>query len=214
MLQAVIFDMDGVLLDSEEFICEAAMKMFAEKGVEVKAEDFIPFVGQGENRYLGGVAEQHGVELDLDQDKKRTYEIYNEIVKGRLGPLPGVYEFINQCKKEGIRTAVASSADKTKVLINLRELNLSQDSFAVVVNGLDIERKKPHPDIFLYTSEQLHVKAENCLVVEDAPSGVQAAKAAGMKCLALTTSFTQEELEGADWYAETLATAPAEVLEW
>ncbi|RJP20215.1 MAG: HAD family hydrolase [Candidatus Omnitrophota bacterium] len=213
-MEAVIFDMDGVLLDSEAYICEAAMKMFAELGVNVQAEDFIPFVGTGENRYLGGVAEKYGVELDLTQAKKRTYEWYDEIVAGRLGPLPGVHEFIHRCKSLGLKTAVASSADKTKVLINLRELHLSADSFGAVINGLDVERKKPHPDIFLLAAEKLGASPERCLVVEDAPSGVQAAKAAGMKCLALTTSFSPDGLPGADWYAENLASAPAAATEW
>ena len=95
----VIFDMDGVLCDSEPFICEAACRMFAERhGVTVRPDDFIPFVGAGENRYLGGVAEKHGVALDLEADKARTYDIYLEIIQGRLQPLPGAPEFIADCR--------------------------------------------------------------------------------------------------------------------
>ena len=108
--RGIVFDMDGVLCDSEPFICEAAMRMFAERHhLQVRPEDFLPFVGAGENRYLGGVAERYGIAWDLEEDKKRTYQIYLEIIRGRLKPLTGAGEFIVQCRKMGIRLAVATS---------------------------------------------------------------------------------------------------------
>lgn len=214
MIDGVIFDMDGVLVDSERFICEAGIRMFAEKGIKVKEEDFVPFVGMGENRYLGGVAEKHGVQLDIVKDKARTYEIYLEIIHGRLEPLPGVHEFIQRCRERKLKLAVASSADAVKVIGNLKEIGLAMASFDAVINGNDVERKKPHPDIFLTAAKTMGADPTRCLVVEDAVSGVAAAKAAGSKCLALTTSFTREQLSGADWFGSTLADAPKAALEW
>ncbi len=214
-LQAVIFDMDGVLCDSETFICEAACRMFAERhGRQVRPEDFIPFVGAGENRYLGGVAEKHGVALDLEPDKRRTYEIYLEIIRGRLKPLPGVRQFIAACRRRGLKLAVATSADAVKLVGNLREIHLPAETFDTCVNGLDVEHKKPDPEIFLLAAKRLGVGPARCLVVEDAPNGVRAAKAAGAKCLALATSFAAEDLTGAgaDWVAPDLAHVPPEVL--
>ncbi|MCP3886333.1 MAG: HAD hydrolase-like protein, partial [Propionibacteriaceae bacterium] len=94
-IQGVIFDMDGVLCDSEEFICKAAIQMFAERyDIQAQPEDFLPFVGAGENRYVGGVAEQYGVTLTMPDDKVRTYEIYLEIIRGALSALPGAVEFV------------------------------------------------------------------------------------------------------------------------
>ena len=214
MIEAVIFDMDGVLVDTEEFICEAAMKYFEELGVQVKAEDFLAFVGMGENRYIGGVAEKYGLPIDIVQAKKRTYEIYDLIVRGRIDPLDGVMDFLARCKRLGIKTAVATSADRTKMEINLREMGLTEASFNACVNGLEVERKKPHPDIFLFAAQKIEAQPERCLVVEDAISGVAAAKAAGMKCLALMTSFSAEQLAAADWISHTLADAPREATEW
>jgi len=214
VIEAVIFDMDGVLVDSERFICEAAMRMFAEKGVPARAEDFVPFVGMGENRYLGGVAEKHGATLDLVKDKARTYEIYLQIIRGRLEPLPGVHEFLARCRELGLKTAVASSADAVKVRGNLEEIGLATDAFAVCLNGNDVERKKPFPDIFITAAQRMGVDPGHCLVVEDAVSGVQAAKAAGAKCLALTTSFPAEKLAQADWISHTLADAPEAATMW
>jgi HAD superfamily hydrolase (TIGR01509 family) len=214
MLQAILFDMDGVLVDTEKYICEAAVNMFKERGLEVKPADFIPFVGAGENRYIGGVAEKYGFALDLERDKARTYEIYEELVKGRLEPLEGVHEFIDRCKQKGVRLVVATSADKVKMVVNLRESGIGTATFDALVNGLDVEHKKPHPEIYLTAAHKIGVAPEHCLVVEDAVNGVKAAKAAGARCLALTTSFTREELSEADWIAATLADAPEACLAW
>jgi beta-phosphoglucomutase len=211
----VIFDMDGVLCDSERFICEAACAMFQQNhACTVQPHDFEPFVGTGENRYIGGVAEKYGVKLDLDRDKAATYKLYLDLIKGRLDPLPGAREFIAECRRRGMKLAVASSADKIKVEGNLTQIGLPWSGFDAVVNGLDVERKKPHPDIFQLAARKLGLPNEKCLVVEDAPSGLKAGKAAGSKCLGLTTSFDEKTLReaGADWIAPDLAHVPREVL--
>jgi HAD superfamily hydrolase (TIGR01509 family) len=213
-MKAVLFDMDGVLLDSEAFICRAGVEMFREKGYEVEPSDFVEFTGMGENRYLGGVAEKNGIPFEQEKDKARTYEIYAELVKGQLRPFPGVREFIYRCLKKNLKIAVASSADPAKVHINLQEINLPGDTFHSIVTGLDIVRKKPAPDIFIKAAKNLDVPPGECLVIEDAVSGVAAGKAAGARVLALTTSFSREQLSAADWIAESIEDAPKEVLEW
>jgi HAD superfamily hydrolase (TIGR01509 family) len=212
----VIFDMDGVLVESEPFIAEAAVRMFAEKGVAVRPEDFRPFIGTGEDRFLGGVAEARRVALDMPRDKIRTYEIYLNLIEGRLEPLPGVATFIAACRARGLKLAVASSADRMKVEGNLRQLGLPERTFDALVVGEDVTRKKPAPDIFLLAARRLGLDPASCLVVEDAVSGVQAAKAAGCRCLGLTTSFSSEQLisAGVDWTAATLAEAPTLALSW
>lgn len=214
MIKAVLFDMDGVLVDSEEFICKAAIAMFKERGVLVQPSDFLPFVGSGENRYIGGVAAKYNVIANIEEMKARTYAIYENITHGKLQPLEGVLEFIERCRKKGLKTAVATSADKVKMEVNLREIGLSAETFDATVNGLEVERKKPFPDIFEIAAYKLGVNPSECLVVEDAINGVEAAKAAGARCLGLTTSFTAEQLQKADWVASTLKYAPEECLNW
>ena len=207
MFQAVLFDMDGVLVDTERQICLAAIQMFKELGVAVLPEDFLPYVGAGENRYLGGVAEKYGVHLDIDVAKFRTYSIYGEIVHGQLEPLPGVREFIARCREKGVKTAIATSADLTKMEINLREIGIPAETFDATVNGLEVVHKKPAPEIYFTAAQKIGVEPSRCLVVEDAINGVQAAKAAGMYCLALTTSFNAEQLKQADWICKDLSEA-------
>lgn len=214
MIQGVILDMDGVLIDSEEYIAEAAIRMFREKGKDLKPDDFKPFIGAGEDRYLQGAAETAGISLDIEQDKARTYEIYSEIIKGKIKPLPGVKEFISRCKDHSLKLGLATSADRIKMEANLAEIGIPEDSFDVILTGLDVIRKKPYPDIYLRSAVLLGLSPTQCLVVEDAVNGIQAAKSAGAKCLALMTSFPKEELSGADWIASDLAHAPEEALSW
>jgi beta-phosphoglucomutase len=212
--EGVIFDMDGVLLDSEPFICKAACMMFAERGLTVKPEDFLPFVGAGENRYIGGVAEKYGFPVNIDEVKRRTYDIYLEIIRGQLEALPGVHSFLAACKAAGKKIALATSADFRKAEGNLKEIHLPMSTFDAVVTGEDVVHKKPDPEIFLVAARKLALDPRRCLVVEDAVNGVAAARAAGSRCLALTTSFTREQLAGADWYAPNLAQSPVEALGW
>lgn len=211
--QAVIFDMDGVLTDSEWFIAEAGRLMFREvHGVEVSHDDFKPFVGFGENRFLGGVAERYGVAaFDVERDKARTYELYCRLAEGRLAELPGASAFVRACKARGLKTALATSTDRIKMEANLRAIGLDHGEFDATVNGEEVERRKPFPDIFLRAAELIGVESGACWVVEDAIAGVQAAKAAGMRCLALLTTFPENELRaaGADLIARDLASAPA-----
>jgi beta-phosphoglucomutase len=214
MIKGVLFDMDGVLVDSEEYICRAAIEMFQENGIDVKPEDFLPFVGMGENKYLGGVALKYWMNADIEEIKLRTYQIYEKIVKGKLQPLPGALDFIKKCRHNGFKLALATSADRYKMEINLKEMGLSESSFDTTVNGLEVERRKPFPDIYLEAAARLGLRPEECLVVEDAVSGVKAGKAAGCKCLALTTSFKAEDLNEADWICKNLAEVPEEALLW
>ena len=214
MIKAVLFDMDGVLVDSEEFIRRAAIMMFAEKGVKACDEDFFPFTGTGENRFLGGVAEKYGISLDIERDKARTYEIYEKITEGKLEALPGVQQTLHLCKSRNLKTAIATSADEIKMLINLKRIKLSADTFDVRIFADMITHKKPHPEIYLTAARYLHVLSSECLVIEDAPSGLQAGKAAAMKCLALTTSFSPEELSLADWIIRDLSEIREEFFNW
>ena len=195
-------------------MCEAAIKMFAEHGIRVRPRDFAPFVGAGENRYLGGVAEKYKFPIDIERDKARAYGIYTEIIKGKLKPLPGVKDFMNRCRERSLKLALATSADKIKMIANLNEIGVPTETFDAAVNGLEVDKKKPDPEIFITAAERINLDCADCLVVEDAVNGVQAAKAAGAKCLALTTSFTEDKLAGADWFAPTLAEAPEEAISW
>jgi len=204
-IRAVIFDMDGVLTDSEPLINEAAIAMFKEKGLTVHPDDFIPFVGAGEERYVGGVAEKYNIPLDPVEGKNRTYEIYFELVPNKLQAFPGVLELVAACRGAGLLVAVASSADGNKVNVNLRKIGLPNESWNAVVNGELVKHKKPAPDIFILAAKTLGLDPVECVVVEDAANGVQAAKTAGMRCVAVAHTLSAESLKSADVVRERIA---------
>ena len=204
----------AVLVDSEQFIRQAAVMMFEEKGWLVRDEDFIPFTGTGEDRFLGGVAEKYGIPLDIEKDKASTYLIYEKICAGRLNALPGVMKTMDMCRSRKLKTAVTTSADEFKMLVNLREIGLPVNSFDHTVFANMVSKKKPDPEIYLTAAGMLGVEAEECLVIEDAPSGLQAAEAAGMRSLALSTTFPPGALGLADWIIPDLSHMRDEFLDW
>ncbi|XP_020212147.1 protein SUPPRESSOR OF QUENCHING 1, chloroplastic isoform X2 [Cajanus cajan] len=199
-VSAVLFDMDGVLCNSEEPSRRAAVELFAEIGVQVTVDDFVPFMGTGEANFLGGVASVKGVKgFDPEAAKKRFFEIYlDKYAKPDSGiGFPGALELISQCKSNGLKVAVASSADRIKVDANLAAAGLPLSMFDAIVSADAFENLKPAPDIFLAASRILNVPPSECIVVEDALAGVQAAKAAQMRCIAVRTTLSDEALESA-----------------
>ncbi len=191
MTKHVLFDMDGVIVHSEPIILKAAMAALAEFGVNASEDDFTQFVGAGEDMYVGGVARLHGKEYLLEM-KSRTYDLYDELVVGNLPVFHNCVELIAKLKTDGIRVALASSADMRKVVANLNEAKIPLDTFDCILCGTDVVHKKPHPEIYLKAAYKLGTDPTSCLVVEDAINGVQAAHRADMRCIAVTTSFTRE----------------------
>jgi HAD superfamily hydrolase (TIGR01509 family) len=144
------------------------------------------------------VAVLHGITLDLQEAKRRTYEIYLKELPGRLRAFPGATAFVRQCRQAGLRTAVASSADWIKVAANLNAIGLPPAEWDVVVTAEDVLHKKPAPDIFLAAARKLGLPPSACVVIEDAVNGIDAARAAGMHCIAVAQSFPPSRLSHAD----------------
>ena len=203
--KAVLFDMDGVLVDSENVITKAAILGLREFGVDAAAEDFKPFTGMGEDRFIGGVAEKHGAAF-VPEMKTRVYEIYLEIVADEIYVYSGTKPALEHLVRNGVKIAVASSADMVKVRANLAIAGIDMASFATVLTGDDVKNKKPNPDIYLRAAANCGESAADCLVVEDAVSGVVAAKRAGCACAAVMTSFDEKTLKeaGADYVIEDI----------
>ena len=192
-VRAILFDMDGVLIDSEALMARAGILALREFGIEAVSEDFLPFVGRGEDKYIGGVAEKHGVRYDTAM-KDRAYDYYGQMVAAEATVPADTLPTLKALHARGIKMAVCSSADRVKVLYNLRAIGADESLFSAIVTGSDVERKKPEPDIYLKGAELLGEKPEDCLVVEDAPSGIQAAHAGGIRAAGITSSFSAQEL--------------------
>ncbi len=198
--------MDGVLVDTEQFILQAAMTYFREQGIETAPEDFTPHVGAGEDRYIGEVARKHGLAVDIAAAKRRVYECYDRLCRGNLPPMEGVVEFITWCRTKNLRLAIASSADEAKLLINLREIDLPPELFDCIVSGSDVRHQKPHPEIYLKAASSMQLHPSECVVIEDALNGIQAGKASGACCVGVSSAFSAVKLlqAGADRVVESL----------
>lgn len=188
-----LFDMDGVLVRSEPVTSRAAIEVLKTYGVLAKREDFAPFVGTGEARFIGGVAEAYGLTYEPIM-KDKLYENYLKFVQTDLEPYAGGRETLAALKERGEKIALSSSADMIKIKANMEVAGIPLSWFDAVTCGEDAERKKPFPDIFLATAEKLGADPKDCLVIEDALSGIQAAKSAGMHCVAITSYFSREQL--------------------
>jgi len=205
MIEGILFDMDGVLIDSEPVILHAAMTYFERIGVTVQSEDFTPFIGAGDKRFLCGVAEKYGVSIDFEEARETLFSLYATYAMDR-GPLEGVHRFISNARKAGLKLALATSAARTKAEINLRAIGLAESDFDCMVTGESIKRNKPNPDIYQLASLSMGLPPQECLVIEDAINGIRAGKQAGCSVCAVATTFSVSELvdAGSDYVLSSL----------
>ena len=192
--KAILFDMDGVLIESEFLMRATAIQSLADYGVQAKHEDFLEFTGMGEDRFVGGVAEKYGLTYEFAM-KERAYDYYGQRVKAEAHIPEGVKEMLEQLHSQGIILAVCSAADLRKVKYNIQAIGVDESLFTALVTGSDVARKKPFPDIYLEGARRVGIDPKDCLVVEDAVSGIQAAHAAGMDAVGIPSTFTPDELK-------------------
>jgi len=199
LYKAIIFDMDGVLVDSEDVILQAALAGLKEYDVTASPEDFTPFIGAGEDRYIGGVAQKYGKPYKIEM-KTRVYDIYLTLVNTHIKVYSGTNTILQFFSEKGFVMGIGSSADRVKVNANLKAAKIPVSFFRKIFCGEDVERKKPFPDIYIQTAAALGINPSQCCVIEDAVNGIKAAKSAGMAACGITTSFTEGELlaAGAD----------------
>lgn len=185
MIEAVIFDMDGVLIDSEPLWRQAEIELFAELGVHVTEEEARQTMGF---RIDETVAYWHArrpwPDADLPALATRIVDRVVELVAEKGEPLPGVEHAVAVCRERGLRLAVASSSWTGLVTAVLRRLGVD-DAFDVVRSAADEPYGKPHPGVFLTTAALLDVDPRRCLVIEDSVNGMVAAVAARMRCVVI-----------------------------
>lgn len=191
--KAILFDMDGVLIESEYLMRATAIQVLNDYGISPSHEDFLEFTGMGEDRFVGGVAEKYGLVYDTAM-KERAYDYFGQRVKKEAHVPDGVKEMLETLHEKGLILAVCSAADLRKVRYNLSAVGVDESIFTALVTGSDVARKKPFPDIYLEGARRVGIDPKACLVVEDAISGIQAAHAAGMDAVGVTTTFSKEEL--------------------
>jgi len=185
MIKAVIFDMDGLLIDSEPFWRKAHIAILAENGFVATEDDVRGMAGKGTSHVVEEWRQRFGWDVAKNPEiEQRIVERVHEEVKREGKEMPGVSRFIRELHAHGVPMAVASSSAPDLILAVMQRLGL-RDYMKALHSGKQEKRSKPFPDIFLSTARSLGVEPADCLVFEDSLNGIKAAKAAGMKCIAV-----------------------------
>lgn len=185
MIRTVIFDMDGVIIDTEPLHRHAFFTQFAELGLAVTEAEYATFLGKSTRNVFQGLKEEYGLPQDVENLLLRKRELFNQAFDDddALDLLPGVRALIEALRAHGMQLAVASSASKATIARVFHRFGL-WPYFAHVVSGEDFERSKPDPAIFRHAAAVSETPITQCIVIEDAANGVAAAKAAGIYCIA------------------------------
>jgi HAD superfamily hydrolase (TIGR01509 family) len=191
-MYGILFDCDGVLVDSERWSCGAWIPVLKTRGIRAELADIEVFLGQSDAAVLAHYARQTGQELpdELIAEKEATYF---ELARGTLQTFPGLFEVLDRLDGHGIPVAVASSGRPHKIRFSLQQVGLSE-RFAAICSASEVSRGKPAPDLFIYAAKQLDISPDRCLVIEDSSAGIQAARAAGMIALGYSSSLPRERL--------------------
>lgn len=206
MRQGALWDMDGVLVDTGEFHYHSWVAVLGDYGIEFSRKFFRDTFGMNNRGILSLLlGEKLAPEL-LAEIGERKEEWFRDAVRGHAWPLPGVLDWLQRLKEMGFRQGVASSAPPANIDALVEELGI-RDYFDVLGSGVHLPGK-PEPALFLKVARLLDVPPERCAVVEDAVAGVAAAKRAGMKCIAVTTTSPAGALCAADLVVERLDALP------
>jgi len=201
--RAVIWDMDGVIVDTAPYHFRAWQHVFQKRGVNFTEHDFRRCFGQRNDTIIGTTLGEGISQSEIDIIASEKEENYRQRVRRNIKPLPGAIELIKSLKEHGFSVALASSAPVENIRLILRGLDI-EDFFPVIVFGREVSEGKPSPQGFLLAAEKLGVEPKNCIVIEDAIAGVAAAKRAGMHCIAVTSTHPRGSLMEADLVVSTL----------
>jgi len=217
-MYGLIFDVDGVVADTESVNRRVSIPVFDDLfGVQgVKDEDFTEGLGRGAHEYIKAAARANHLELDADQVEKAVQyrqDLFLKVLKTEpLPPYPGVLELIDAgFADDAFQVAIATSGtlEKSRAALEAAQVPYTK---MVYVNGNDVTHKKPDPELFLIAAQRMGLDPARCVVIEDAPNGVQAAKAAGAQCIAVTNTTLAEDLQEADMICASLETIDLTVL--
>ncbi len=210
MLRAVIFDMDGVIIDSEAIYLEKYLEFARSKNPAVTWEDLVPTVGASHIDEWIIMKEAIGTSQTWEE-LRNEFQSTRSIIEGidyRAIFRPAIRDVFQKLQEMGLKLAIASSSRRT-IIEHVLEVNNIASFFSVVVSGAEFKQSKPDPEIYLYTAVQLGVRPDECLAVEDSTFGVMAAHASGTHVVALKDPRFHFDQSLAHWHIDELGQIPA-----
>ncbi|RTL36246.1 MAG: HAD family phosphatase [Candidatus Melainabacteria bacterium] len=191
-IQGLIFDMDGVLLDSEPLHLQAYQELLQTFGITFTEDDNHPFLGRTDLELAEHLICKHQLSMDAWQLVARKEENLARLFSTSIEPMPGVLNVLKKARELSLPCAVASSATLPTIELIVEKLDIAA-YFQTLTSGDEVPHGKPAPDVYLLAAKRIGVLPINCLVVEDSFNGVLAAKAAGMKCIAIPCPTTRHQ---------------------
>jgi HAD superfamily hydrolase (TIGR01509 family) len=193
-IEAIIFDMDGVLVDSEPFHIQNEKRMFKKLGLDISDEEHAGYMGAATDVMWEQIIRSKNLTLDIAETTALTIKESLPFLRSlpKIEPMPGLIDLLENLVEKQIPMAVASSSDPETIEIMLSKSGLKK-YFDFAVSSVKAGKSKPEPDVFLYAAKLLNVQPENCLVIEDSKNGIKAAKAAKMLCIAFSGASTGEQ---------------------
>ena len=210
--KAVIWDMDGVIVDTAQYHHKGWQIVFRKRGANYTKEDFRRNTGKRSDAIIKSVLGEEISQGEIMAIIREKDENFRQLMGQNIRPFPGVLKLITSLKAHGFKIAIASSAPMENIQLITQSLKI-HNRFDAIISGWEVTKGKPHPQTFLLTAEKLGVEAEDCIVIEDAISGVTASKRAGMRCIAVTNTTPREELREADLVIDTLEEITVDDLE-
>jgi len=201
--KTILWDMDGVIADSYSFHFAAWQETFAKRGIKFTKEAFTKLFGTRNDFIIGSIIGRGFPEGDVKTMVQEKEENFRRKAIGNIKPFPGAVRLLHAIRKGNFKLGLVSSAPKENINLVLSELNLER-VFDCIVFGQEVSESKPSPQIYLLAAERLEVPPNDCVVIEDSPLGVKAAKTGGMKCLAIANTHPQQKLEEADKVVDSL----------
>ena len=208
LIKAVLFDFDGVLVDSAEINFEAKRRLFLPFGLELSEQEFKELwvsPSSGKKTGIKYFVKLHGLNADVQELREKQKPIFVALYREKAELMPGALSLIKELKAKHLPIAIVSSNHRYNIDVVLQKFNL-QRCFDAIISAEDCNKWKPHPEPYLKAIKKLGVKPENVLALEDSIMGVQSAKKAGCKCIAMPNHFTlDEDFSKADLVVKSLA---------
>ena len=203
MIKAVLFDMDGVLSDSEPHHISAFKELFRRHGIILSKNDTSDIFGKLDEHIIRDLCKKKKIKCDVKKSYWEKRKIVVSYLKKR--PIPSFPDAIALVKRvaKNFKVGIGTSSSHEEIDIVLRRLGIKK-YFGVVLGREDVRFHKPHPEIYLKLARKLRVKPSECVVIEDSVYGIEAAKRAGMKCIAVLNSFPTSKLKKADIIVKSL----------